>query len=125
MIEVLKELNPSTIYCMKSIPGGEGELTANELSPLSRVVPDETGLELIKARNVDLVLLGCDAFVREKGFVNKIGSKQICKVADTKQLPVVVVTSKLKEVNEIPKAVKSIFEWVSLQEFPRVNLITD
>ncbi len=99
VIEALRGSSCRVIVA-QSLPGGEGERTAERLNANGRwaaVMPDATMGQWIAA--ADAVLLGADA-VTPRGIVNKVGSRLLALAARAERVPCYVVAdgSKLAPV---------------------------
>lgn len=123
---VLCNSNPGSVYVMESIPGGEGKILYNDfkecLKEISLSFIEDDKLELNKDNHFDYIIIGCDAFNKEKGIVNKIGTTKLIKKAKENNIPVIVIASKFKSMNEndflnkTKKLKSNLLEFVPLME---------
>jgi len=119
---VLQDLDFKEIYIMRSDPGGEGLYLFDKI-PNSHLIEDERAASLIRSGVVDIVLMGCDAFMPQHGFINKVGSKKICKAAEEFDIPVYILTNSLKEANKLPKIKSNLFEEIDLTS--NITIVTE
>ncbi len=99
---VLEKVKVKNIYVMKSEPGLEGVKFYEELitSGEKHLIEDNEAEWLMKRHKVTSVLLGCDKFHTRLGFVNKRGSKDIVLYASENNIPVYVIGSSWKKVDQ-------------------------
>lgn len=121
----------NNIYVYESNPGGEGKILAerlmrdHQIKDRIKLVSDRDGDRLIQEKEVDLIIIGCDAYTKDRWFINKIGSNTIVKLAKTNNVKIVVLTSKSKEVEkcEISNILSPILEYVKLEKY--IIFLTD
>jgi ribose 1,5-bisphosphate isomerase len=91
-----KEGKKITVYATETEPKHQGIITAKELSRKGMRVYliADSAIEFF-IKNVDIVMVGCDAF-RKEGVVNKIGTYPIAVVAREHKKPFYVVGNTLK-----------------------------
>jgi translation initiation factor 2B subunit (eIF-2B alpha/beta/delta family) len=106
-------LRPTTAWCLRSEPGGEGARTARALvacGVAAEVVADDEGLR--RAGSVDTVVVGADA-VTPSGVVNKAGTRALAQAAQEAGVECLVLAGDAKFVGaEVP--VVPPFEWTPL-----------
>ena len=110
------------IYVYESNPGGEGKILAERLmrdhkiKDRIKLVSDQDGDKLIQEKEVDIIIIGCDAYTKDRWFINKIGSSAIAKIAKNNNVKIVVLTSKSKEIEkgEISRVLSPILEYVKI-----------
>lgn len=103
VFEVLKLWRSSCknlkVFVLESLPGGEGKLLAGRLKKAgvnSVLVPDNSiSAHIGKA---GLLLLGCDAILRNGDVINKTGSRDAAVIAAYFNKPVLVVASEYKRI---------------------------
>ncbi|MHA2033348.1 MAG: hypothetical protein ACW99Q_28590 [Candidatus Kariarchaeaceae archaeon] len=118
----LQDLDFKEIYIMRSEPGGEGLYLFDKI-PNSLLVEDERAVSLIRSGVIDIILMGCDAFKPHNSFINKVGSRKICKAANDLDIPVYILTNSLKETEKLPKIKSSLFEEIPITA--NVSIVTE
>ncbi len=118
VVELLEDLDQAGrlagVWCGRSLPGGEGAAMAEALACLSApVVLCED--EQLRARlpEMDALLLGADAFT-DKAFLNKIGTRSLCRKAGAVGAQVHVLAQSFKHVPADwgpPAGEPPLFEW--------------
>jgi hypothetical protein len=96
-----RENSSFTVIQTESLPGGEGEMAAKELTKNNidtRLIKDTAIQNELK--NIDLVLLGMDQF-NEEYFVNKIGSEKLVTICKQLDIPVFVPMDPRKRVEQL------------------------
>ena len=93
LAKILKPLidnnnNNVRVVCSQSTPGNEGELMARDLNV--DWIPDDDMQKLLRqTKNVDLLLVGADCVLPlQESFTNKIGTKHLCEIAKSNEIPV-------------------------------------
>jgi len=99
---ILEKVRIMNIYIMKSTPGDEGVVLYKDMITPNQthLIEDNEAEWLMKRHKVTAVVMGCDKFHTKLGFVNKIGSGKIAKFAEENSIPVYVVASNLKRVED-------------------------
>ncbi|MGD9488791.1 MAG: hypothetical protein AB7W47_12270 [Calditrichaceae bacterium] len=94
------------VFCMKSHPPDEGALLAEELTKqnIKTTLISDTGAGYFMPE-MNLVLLGADRLY-ETGFVNKLGSLQLCLTAKYLNVPVYLAVETTKILIESERAIK-------------------
>ncbi|MCK5107580.1 MAG: hypothetical protein KAQ83_02545 [Nanoarchaeota archaeon] len=100
-IKILKEAKKLGInfevYNTETRPRLQGRISAEELSNVGIKVNHYVDSSIIKAlKEVDLVLIGCDAVLSTGEVVNKIGTQLIAEIADKYDIPLYVCTNSWK-----------------------------
>jgi len=107
------------VLVLESLPGGEGRLTAEwferHTSAEVELVPDRRRAEAV--RRTDAVVMGADAVLAGKGVINKVGSRELARLAAEAGRPVFVVASTWKRITADPAVLlagepEGIFEFV-------------
>ena len=102
IFQLWKESNPNlkVIIC-ESRPNEEGILMAKEISKLkieTEIITEAMSGNII--RGVDAVILGADQILSNGSIVNKTGSRMLAVLAKYQKIPVFVLASSDKIVNE-------------------------
>jgi translation initiation factor 2B subunit (eIF-2B alpha/beta/delta family) len=118
----LQDLDFKEIYIMRSEPGGEGLYLFDKIEN-SLLVEDERAVSLIRSGVVDIILMGCDAFIPENMFINKVGSAKICNAATEIGIPVYILTNSLKETEKLPEIKSQLFEEIPIT--PNIKIVTE
>ncbi len=94
------------VFCMKSHPPDEGAFLAEELTKqnIKTTLISDTGAGYFMPE-MNLVLLGADRLY-ETGFVNKLGSLQLCLTAKYLNVPVYLAVETTKILIESERAIK-------------------
>lgn len=98
------------VFCLKSHPPDEGAILAEELARQNiktTLIPD-TGAGFFMPE-MNLVLLGADRLY-ETGFVNKLGSLQLCLAAKFLNVPVYLAVETTKILIESERAIKIAYQ---------------
>ncbi len=124
---VLVAIKPKLVFVLKSLPGGEGRVLFKELKGKINaiLIEDEQGYEKILKKEIDKVIISCDAVFPEVGFVNKVGTAKVCKMAADKDIPIVLLANFLKLIHQKPDKIDSeLLEWVEWNSKIRLVLAT-
>ncbi|CAB9496946.1 expressed unknown protein [Seminavis robusta] len=109
------------ILCGKSIPGGEGELMAQDLSQAVAAAPSAVSVECIEDQDmqqrirdgkVNVVIVGADC-VMEDQFVNKVGTKALAETCQESGTAILCCTDQWKFwSDQFPPPLEDIFECI-------------
>ncbi|UCD37383.1 MAG: hypothetical protein JSW54_11200 [Fidelibacterota bacterium] len=136
---VLSVSGPIQVLCALSLPGEEGrELAAalNKAGIQATLVADDQLSQRLS--EIEAIVLGADQYDNQ-GFVNKIGSGSLARLAEQSGMPVWVLAEEFKRVPQLPELTPesaalelefdgqvsrhTVFERVSWQ--PHIKLITN
>lgn len=100
-INILKQAKKQginfVVYNTETRPRMQGRISAEELSKAGIKVNHYVDASIIKAiKEVDLVLIGCDAIISTGEVVNKIGTSIIAEMAHKYDIPLYVCTNSWK-----------------------------
>jgi translation initiation factor 2B subunit (eIF-2B alpha/beta/delta family) len=94
----LDHQEPDLAWVGESIPGGEGQKTAELLAELGvdvKLLPDSFLFDRVGRGEAGIVILGCDGLDDER-FVNKVGSGALAQLAHDAGTPVELWTTSMK-----------------------------
>jgi translation initiation factor 2B subunit (eIF-2B alpha/beta/delta family)/8-oxo-dGTP pyrophosphatase MutT (NUDIX family) len=110
-------LERHTIVCGKSSPGNEGELMAQDLDG-STCMDDEELRAWLANGKIDLLVVGSDCILPQMdAMVNKVGTRELCRIATENHVPVFCCADRWKIWNDkfAPPLEADLFELVPLQ----------
>ncbi len=103
VIEILKKAHEDgkrmEVIATETRPLFQGRKTVRRLSSMGikvNMIVDSAMRWVAKNKNVDLILIGCDAITAEGTVLNKIGSRLLAFVAQENHIPFYVATTILK-----------------------------
>jgi translation initiation factor 2B subunit (eIF-2B alpha/beta/delta family) len=120
ILDVLNILKPKKIFVLESSPGGEGKLLSNELEVTNTLVEDSLGFSMIESGQINVVLIGCDAYVPDNGIVNKLGTLKLVEIARKSRVDVYVLVCKRKYAHNLVSVESDILEFVPLTDNMKV-----
>lgn len=109
-------LERHNIVCGKSSPGNEGELMAKDMDG-STCIDDDELLRWLATGKIDLVVVGSDCILPEmNSMINKVGTRELCRIATENQVPVFCVADRWKIWKDkfAPPLEADLFELVPL-----------
>lgn len=84
------------IVCGKSSPANEGELMAKDLDG-STCIDDEELHGWLASGKIDLLVVGSDCILPVmKSMINKVGTRELCRIATENQVPVFCIADRWK-----------------------------
>lgn len=123
--DILLAVKAKAVIVPLSEPGGEGKQLYYQLSKHleARLIPDSKIETFLKEIN-PIVTLSCDSVVPQTGFINKVGTKHLCLLAEKFGSTVLLFGGWLKEAENPPNEVNSpLLEWIPW--FSNLEYITD
>lgn len=118
LIEVYKKGIDFKVIQTETRPKFQGRITANELVEAgidTTMIIDSACRHFMK--EVDFVLVGCDAITSEGNIINKIGTSQVALAANEARVPFYVISSLLKFD---PNTILGDYEVLEEREFAEV-----
>lgn len=94
---ILEKVKGLEVYVTESRPGMEGVRLAERLLDAGlrvTLIIDSAASHII--REIDAVIVGCDALFRDGSFANKIGTRMIALAAESEEKPFYVATDLMK-----------------------------
>ncbi|RMG42486.1 MAG: hypothetical protein D6732_01035 [Methanobacteriota archaeon] len=111
---LLQSIKVKKVFVAHSLPGGEGEILYGILKKFqnTELIEDNQIEEVLSLDGVK-VMISCDSVVPKIGFVNKVGTANLCALAQEKDVPVILVGGWLKETDLIAQNSQSpLLEWI-------------
>ena len=123
IIQTVLEKHPNTkVICAKSIPGGEGELMAQDFGINAVCVEDEKLEKMLKSgTQVNAFVVGADCILPETAVVNKVGTERMAKAAREGGVPSFCCSDRYKVWDDIfPPPLEEIFEVIPCDAFDQI-----
>ena len=121
LLKVLKPFITSCkIVCGQSTPGNEGELFANDLGVGVDCIPDQDLHRILPT--VDLLIVGADCVLPTSGVINKVGTRELCQIANRHDIPVFCCADRYKLWDDIfpPPLEADLFEVIPIELITRL-----